>query len=111
LERLRIWRGKHFDEAVAGNDVKAGRGKNRVGFGPYELLRYRFEARVARSIFEDRMILELDHDFDDNPGWVRRFHDEVVKVSPGLFVATTHWRLRGRLIHLGYFALAFPPDR
>lgn len=98
---LRLWRGKVFD-----HDGRGG-GCNRLGIGSFEFRRYRFGARVARSVFRDREILLLDHDRTDNPVWVRRFHDEVVQVRPGLYLASSHFRIQGRLRYAAYFALSF----
>ncbi len=96
----RFWRGKIFD----GKEGLPG-GMNRVGLGPLELKRYRFVARVGTSQFSDRQVLLLDHDRPENPKWVRIFHDELVQVGPGLYLATSHLRLRGLLKFVSYFSL------
>jgi hypothetical protein len=106
-DRARLWRGKVFD-------WRAGccGGLNRLGIGPLTFSRYRFEARVAMSAFGDRRVVLLDHDLAGNPAWVRRFHDELVAVSPGLYLATSHRRRNGASLHFAaYFALDFRPDR
>jgi hypothetical protein len=100
---LGIWRGKVFDE----QEGEAG-GLNRLGFGPIEVRRYRFTARRATSLFSDREVLFLDHVRPENPDRIRRFHDELVRIEPGLYLATSHYRYREELRLLAYFALAAP---
>ena len=81
-------------------------GLNRLGVGPMEIRRYRFTARVARSLFSDRDVIFLDHDDPGNPASVRRFHDELVAIEEGLYLATSHYRTGERLRYLCHFALA-----
>lgn len=103
LQRLKIWRGKVFHHEAAG---LVG-GFNRIGLGPLEFRRYRFRASRARSIFSDRDVLLIDHNLPGNPDWVRRFHDELVEVSPGLYLASSHLRVRNQLRFMSYFTLDF----
>lgn len=49
----------------------------------------------------------MDHDLPGNPGWVRRFHDEMVEMKPGLYLTSSHWKTAGRLRYLSYFAFSF----
>ena len=101
LRGLRLWRGKAFG---AGADGSLG-GLNRLGVGPFEVRRYRFTAYVGPSLFADREVLLLDHDTAANPPYIRRFHDELVQVEDGLFLATSHYRVNGELRLAAYFAL------
>ena len=39
----------------------------------------------------------LDHDDPGNPASVRRFHDELVAIDDGLYLATSHYRTGERL--------------
>lgn len=103
LQRLNIWRGKIFHHEAAG---LAG-GFNRLGLGAFEFKRYRFRVLRTRSVFSDRDVLFIDHDLSGNPGWVRRFHDELVDVSPGLYLASSHLRVRDELRFMSYFTLDF----
>jgi hypothetical protein len=98
---LRLWRGKVFDDRTSG----VASGLNRLGAGPWETRRYRFTARRAQSLFSERDVLFLDHDRSDNPSYIRRFHDELVHVADGLYLATSHYRVGGGLRLLAYFAL------
>ena len=101
LRGLRVWRGKAFT-----HDGGAVSGLNRIGLGPLSTRRYRFTARVQGSAFADRDVVLLDHDQPSNPSWVRRFHDEVVEVDDGVYLATSHHRTDGGLRFLCHFALA-----
>ncbi|MCR1785499.1 hypothetical protein KVF89_23375 [Nocardioides carbamazepini] len=103
VRSLGIWRGKIFDEQAG--EVS---GINRLGIGPVEVRRYRFTARRATSLFSDREVLCLDHDSPENPDRIRRFHDELVRIEPGLYLATSHCRYGQELRLLAYFALAAP---
>lgn len=104
LARLNIWRGKRFVRASNG-DVG---GYNRLAIGPLEVRRYRFVARIGRSAFSQRQVLLLDHDNADNPAWVRAFHDEMVELHPGLYLASSHQWVKSKLRFRSYFALALP---
>jgi hypothetical protein len=101
---LRLWRGKLFERGDNGNVT----GLNRLGVGPLEVKRFRFTARVAQSLFSDREVVFLDHDNANNPASVRRFHDELVAIGEGLYLATSHYRDGERLRYLCHFALAKP---
>ena len=50
----------------------------------------------------------LDHDNPSNPERVRRFHDELVRIEDGLYLATSHYRTGDELGYLCHFALAKP---
>jgi hypothetical protein len=102
VRELGLWRGKVFDR----DDLGKVTGLNRLGFGLIEIRRYRFTARVAASLFGDRDVVRLDHDLPNNPSRVRRFHDELVEVEPGLYLATSHYRTGDDLKYLCHFALA-----
>jgi len=99
---LGLWRGKVFERDEHG----AVTGLNRLGVGPIEIRRYRFTARVAPSRFDDREVVFLDHDRTENPARIRRFHDELVEIEPGLYLATSHYRTGDDLSYLCHFALA-----
>ncbi len=102
---LRLWRGKVFDPGPDGTVT----GRNRLGFGPLEIRRYRFTARVAPSLFGDREVVFLAHDRPENPARIRRFHDELVEIEPGLYLATSHYRTGEDLRYLCHFALSARP--
>jgi hypothetical protein len=102
MRGLRLWRGKVF-ETGAGRQVT---GLNRLGVGPVEVRRYGFTALVGPSLFSDREVLLLDHDHPANPSYIRRFHDELVQIDEGLYLATSHYRVSARLRYVCHFGLA-----
>ena len=104
VRNLGTWRGKVFEQDENGTVV----GRNRLGLGPLEIHRYRFTARIAPSLFSDRDVVFLDHDHPANPSYVRRFHDELVTIADGLYLATSHHRTGDQLRYLCHFALAKP---
>lgn len=101
LRVLHPWKGK----VVERDDTGIIGGRNRIGVGPLEIRRFRFTALVGRSLFGDRDVLLLDHDHAGNPAWVRRFHDELVRIEDGLYLATSHHGQAGELRRVAYFAL------
>ena len=103
LSPFRLWRGKYFRHGPDGQVE----GLNRIGLAGLELRRYRFVARVADSLFSDREVLLLDHDLPGNPPRYRAFHDELVQLEPGLYLASSHIRKAGKLRYVCHFALAF----
>jgi hypothetical protein len=107
VRELHLWRGKVFDRDEQGTVT----GLNRLGVGPIEVRRYRFTALVAPSLFGDRDVVFLDHDTPRNPSYVRRFHDELVEIEQGLYLATSYYRSGENLKYLCHFALAKASER
>lgn len=98
-----VWEGKTFQ---AGSDTH-GRGDNRV-FVPGVLGRQRlfpFATSFGPSAIDGRPSLLLDYDLDENPRYIRRIHDEIREVSPGVFLGPAMWKgARGKALVL-WFAL------
>lgn len=67
---------------------------------------FRFTLKVQRSAFSERDVVLVDHDHAGNQGWVRRFHDELVRVDDGLYLSTSHLRRDDGLRFAAWFALA-----
>ncbi|SHU55459.1 Uncharacterised protein [Mycobacteroides abscessus subsp. abscessus] len=99
-----LWRGKVFSHGP--DDTVTG--MNRIGVGKLELHRYRFTARVSKSLFADRDVVLLDHDNPANPPYIRRFHDELVQIDRQRFIATSHYWWHGRWRFVCFFALLQP---
>lgn len=79
-----VWEGKTFQ---ARSDAR-GDGHNRVNV-PNVLGRqnlFPFETSFGPSAIDGRPTLILDYDLRINPGYIRRIHDEIREVSPGLFL-------------------------
>lgn len=94
------WGGKTF----AGRGA-LGSGVNRLHlFGRHHL--FPFHTRVAASAIDGAPCIALDYDLPDNPGIIRKIHDEVRAVSPGLFLGPAMWkRAKGRPALVLWFAL------
>jgi hypothetical protein len=85
-----VWEGKTFS---ATSDTR-GVGHNRIFvpgvFGRQNL--FPFETLFGPSAIDGRPTLILDYDLRVNPPWIRRIHDEVREVSPGLFLGPAMWK-------------------
>ncbi len=104
-EPLLLWRGKVFEQGRAGT----ARGLNRICGWPRELQWFVFEAYPGTSELDGEPVIVIDHDFPGNPRRFRRMHDEVRRVRPGLFLASSHARTREGLRFICYFGFEFPP--
>jgi hypothetical protein len=85
-----LWEGKTFQ---ASDDAR-GVGHNRV-FVPNVLGHqnlFPFETRFDASAIDGKPTLVLDYDLDANPSFIRRIHDEIREVSPGLFLGPAMWK-------------------
>ena len=85
-----VWDGKTFTST---SDAR-GAGINRVAI-PGALGRQRlfpFDTRLGSSRVDGRPAFILDYDLDENPGWIRRIHDEVREVTAGLFLGPAMWK-------------------
>jgi hypothetical protein len=94
------WGGKSF----ASTGATAGKGINRVHLGGRHQL-FPFETRLAPSVVDGRPCVVLDYDLPDNPGLIRKIHDEVREVSPGLFLGPAMWKTATRPALVLWFAL------
>lgn len=85
-----VWEGKTF---AASSDTR-GMGHNRV-FVPRALGRqnlFPFATSFGPSAIDGKPTLILDYDLDENPGYIRRIHDEIREIAPGLFLGPAMWK-------------------
>ncbi len=85
-----VWEGKTFNAA---SDTR-GVGHNRVSI-PGALGRqnlFPFDTGFGPSAIDGRPTLILDYDLAVNPPYIRRIHDEIREVSPGLFLGPAMWK-------------------
>ena len=85
-----VWEGKTFQ---ASNELR-GVGHNRVRI-PHALGRqnlFPFETFFGPSAIDGKRTLVLDYDLDVNPAYIRKIHDEIREVSPGLFLGPAMWK-------------------
>jgi hypothetical protein len=64
-----------------------------------------FASRFGASLFDGRPTVVIDYDRAENPPWMRRVHDEIRELEPGLFLGLDLWRTDARSIGLVWFAL------
>jgi len=85
-----VWEGKTFQ---ADSDTR-GMGHNRVSvpgvFGRQNL--FPFETSFGPSAIDGKPTLILDYDLGVNPGYIRRIHDEIREVAPGIFLGPAMWK-------------------
>jgi hypothetical protein len=98
-----VWEGKTFQ---ADSDAR-GTGHNRVYvpgvFGHQNL--FPFATSFEPSSVDGKPALILDYDLDVNPGYIRRIHDEIREVAPGLFLGPAMWKGRKAKALVLWFAL------
>lgn len=98
-----VWEGKTFR---AESDTR-GAGHNRV-FVPGALGRqslFPFATSFGPSALDGKPTLILDYDLAVNPSYIRRIHDEIREVSPGIFLGPAMWKGRERKTLVLWFAL------
>lgn len=101
-----VWEGKTFE---AETDHR-GSGFNRV-FVPGVLGRQRlfpFATSFGDSAIDGARTLILDYELAANPPLIRRIHDEIREVSPGLFLGPAMWKRGPARALVLWFALARP---
>jgi hypothetical protein len=102
--RAFLWSGKTFEAASA----RKGRGINRIQ-APGVLGRqnlFPFETRIDASEIDGKDTVVLDYDLGENPAYIRRVHDEIREVSPGVFLGPAMWKTKTRPVTVLWFALA-----
>lgn len=98
-----VWEGKTFQ---ARSDAR-GDGHNRVHL-PNVLGRqnlFPFETSFGPSAIDGRPTLILDYDLRVNPGYIRRIHDEIREVAPGLFLGPAMIKTATKKVHALWFGL------
>jgi hypothetical protein len=85
-----VWEGKTF----AASSETRGVGHNRVSI-PRVLGRqnlFPFETLFGASAIDGKPTLILDYDLAVNPTYIRKIHDEIRELSPGLFLGPAMWK-------------------
>ena len=94
------WGGKSFRSK--GEAYGAGVNRLRV-LGRHAL--FPFRTSIAPSALDDRPCVVLDYGHADNPWLIRRIHDEIREVAPGLYLGPAMWKHRAGPTTLLWFAL------
>lgn len=101
--RAFVWDGKTF----ASTSDDRGTGINRLvvpgALGRQNL--FPFETRFGPSAVDGQPALILDYDLSENPPWIRKVHDEIREVSPGLFLGPAMWKAKSGPLTVLWFAL------
>ena len=94
------WQGKSF------NKVEAS-GINRFKNGEAIIRNYPFKLVAAKGLRDNNLdVIKLDYNQPENPWWLRRIVDEVVKTSDNTYLGKFHIRLSQKfVVSLGYFTL------
>lgn len=102
-----VWEGKTF----ASTSDSVGTGHNRVRvdgvLGRQNL--FPFATRFDTSAIDGGRALVLDYDLAVNPPYIRRIHDEVREVEPGLLLGPAMWKRRDDKVLVLWFALDARP--
>jgi hypothetical protein len=98
-----VWEGKTFKAT----DDARGHGHNRIAvknvLGRQNL--FPFETRIDRSEIDARPTLVLDYELAVNPPYIRKVHDEIRELAPGLFLGPAMWKTRKGPVTVLWFAL------
>jgi hypothetical protein len=98
-----VWDGKSF----SAHSPRAGQGINRVRvpgvLGSQQL--FPFHTSIGPSRVDGRPAILLDYDLKENPGYIRRIHDEVRPLGHGLYLGPAMWKHRERVTTVLFFAL------
>lgn len=81
------WDGK----TLTADDAKTGQGINRIQFG-VSMDWFPFATRVQPSVIDGNDTIALDYEQPGNPWFVRKIHDELREVSPGMFLGPAMWK-------------------
>ena len=98
-----VWGGKSFQST----GTKSGMGVNRVSvpgvLGTQNL--FPFDTLFGASAVDRKPALILNYDKPENPPYIRKVHDEIREVSPGVFLGPAMWKGARKKIHILWFAL------
>lgn len=98
-----VWDGKSFQSKGA----KTGKGINRVSIpgalGQQNL--FPFDTLYGPSAVDGNPTIILDYDKAENPPYIRKIHDEIREVSPGLYLGPAMWKAAQGPAHVLWFAL------
>lgn len=72
----------------------SGEGVNRINLGPIRTTWFTFTTSVQTSIVDGRETIVLDYEHPGNPPFIRKIHDEIREVAPGLYLGPAMWKTR-----------------
>lgn len=98
-----VWDGKTFHAASDTEGTGINRVQIRGVLGRQNL--FPFRTHFAPSQVDGAPALVLDYDLAENPPFIRKIHDEIREVSPGLFLGPAMWKGPRRPSTVLWFAL------
>lgn len=81
--------------SMTATGAQTGEGVNRISLGPIRTTWFAFTSSVQTSLVDGRETIVLDYEQPGNPAFVRKIHDEIREVAPGLYLGPAMWKLRG----------------
>jgi hypothetical protein len=81
------WDGK----TLTSEDETSGAGINRIGVG-VTMDWFSFATRIQPSIVDGADCIVLDYEQPGNPWFIRKVHDELREISPGMFLGPAMWK-------------------
>jgi len=95
------WDGK----TLTSDDPQSGMGINRIQLG-VSMDWFAFKTRVETSVVDGEDTIVLDYEQPGNPWFIRKIHDELRQVSPGMFLGPAMWkRSESDPVNVLWFAL------
>ena len=98
-----VWDGKTFHS----EGKQSGRGINRIALGSVlgrqDL--FPFTTSIGPSVVDGRDAIILDYDHPENPPYIRKIHDEIREVSPGVYLGPAMWKRASTPATVLWFAL------
>jgi hypothetical protein len=104
-----IWDGKTFTSSSDQEGVGINRIQVPGALGKQNL--FPFKTHFGPSAIDGAPAFVLDYDLPENPPWIRKIHDEVREVSPGLYFGPAMWKGAKGRVTLLWFALDTRSDR
>ncbi|CAM3919120.1 hypothetical protein [Smaragdicoccus niigatensis] len=81
------WDGK----TLTSEDATSGKGINRIQLG-VSMDWFEFKTRIQKSLIDGNDCIVLDYEQPGNPWFIRKIHDELREVSPGMFLGPAMWK-------------------
>ena len=97
-----LWEGKTFHA----EGKQSGRGINRIALralGRQDL--FPFTTHFGASAIDGSDALILDYDHPENPAYIRKIHDEIREVAPGVYLGPAMWKRAAGPATVLWFAL------
>jgi hypothetical protein len=81
--------------SMTSTGARTGEGVNRINLGPIRTTWFTFTTSVQTSVVDGRETIVLDYEHPGNPLFVRKIHDELREVAPGLYLGPAMWKTSG----------------